>query len=100
MNFVIALTAAGPVLGALNWVLQWPWLFWVGAILCGMSLLLDIGSGAMKLPVIPGALMALGSGALSPWWFGAVAGLMAWTAFDAAGMFVNSLRIARRRRET
>lgn len=92
MNLVVAFTAAGPVLGGLSWLLQWPWLFWVGAALCAVSLLLDIGSGAMKLPVIPVALMALGSGALSPWWFGAAVGLMGWTTLDSVGALVKLAR--------
>ena len=96
MNLVIAFTAIGPTLGALAWLFHLPWLFWAGAFLCAVSQTLDIGSGAMKLPLIPGMLMAIGAGALSPWWFGAAAGLMGWTTFEVAGMFVNRLRLARR----
>lgn len=97
MNLVIAFTAIGPTLGALAWLLHWPWLFWVGALLCAVSLALDIGSGTTKLPVLPAMLMAIGAGALSPWWFGAAAGLMGWTTFEVAGMLVNRLRLARGR---
>lgn len=96
MNFVVAFTAAGPILGGLSWLLHWPWLFWVGVALCTVSLLMDISSGAMKLPVIPGALMALGSGAMSPWWFGAAVGLMTWTAFESVGSLVTQRKLSRR----
>lgn len=99
MNLTFALTAAGPVLGGLSWLFGWGWLFWAGVVVCVITLALDMASGAMKLPILPAAFMMFGSGFWSPWWFGAAAGLMTWTAFDAAGMLFNRVRPARQRSE-
>lgn len=96
MNPVIAVTALGPLLGATSWLFGLTWVFWIGVVVCALTLAMDMQSGAMKLPVLPVALMAIASGIWSPWWFGAAIGLMAWTTFDAVGMMVNRLRLAGR----
>jgi len=97
MNFAIALTTAGPVLGGLSWMLGWTWLFWAGVVACAITLALDMGSGAMKMPILPAACMILGAGFWSPWWIGVAAGLVTWTAVEAAGMLINRVRLGRQR---
>lgn len=96
MNAVIAVTALGPLLGATSWLFGLTWVFWAGVVVCVLTLLMDMQSGMMKLLILPLAMVAIGSGIWSPWWFGAAIGLMAWTALDAVGMMVNRLRVAGR----
>lgn len=96
MNLVTAVTATGPVLGIVGWAAGWPWLFWVGVVVCALTLVLNMLSGAMKLPVLPLAFMAFGSGFGSPWWLGVAMGLVAWTALEALLEIATQLRTAPR----
>jgi len=92
MNFVLLVTALGPLLGATGWFLHMSFLFWLGVAVCALTLFLNMASGAMKLPVLPVAFMVFFAGVVSPWWLGVGAGLVAWTALETIGESLARLR--------
>lgn len=95
MNPVFIFTALGPLLGAVGWCFSLSWLFWVGVVLCGITLFLNIASGVMKLPVLPVLFMAVAAAFLSPWYFGIGSGLLIWTALESVGEVVGLKREGR-----
>lgn len=85
MNPAFLVTLAGPVSGSIGWLLGSEWLFWVGVGLSGLTLVLNLASGVLKLPILPGLLIILGGWFISPWYVGAGAGLLVWTGVEAIG---------------
>jgi uncharacterized membrane protein len=79
------LTVAGPVVGGLGFYLGLPILLWIGVAVAGLNLFMNLASGAMNFPLLPGACVIVGGVLLSPWYEGAGVGLLAWTALEAAG---------------
>ena len=88
MNKFIIINGLGPIIGVVGILVEIQWLFWMGVAVCILVLWLDGISGAMKFPIIPGALMIVGAIVLDPWYFGAGVGLMLWTATDTISMIV------------
>lgn len=88
MNPVLLFAASGPLLGAAGWFISLSWLFWIGVALCAITLLLNMASGVMKLPILPVAFMAGASAFFSPWYVGLGVGLVAWTAFESVGEII------------
>lgn len=88
MNFALLLTAAGPALGVGGWFTNLMWPFWLGTALCVLTLLLNMASGVMKLPVLPALFMAIAAALVSPWHVGLAVGLIAWTALESIGEVV------------
>ena len=54
MNYALLVTVAGPILSAAGWYAGIIWLFWLGVAVCATTLFLNLASGVMKLPVLPG----------------------------------------------
>lgn len=96
MNPVFVFTALGPLVGGAGWFFSIGWLFWVGATLAAINLFLNLASGAMKLPILPTALMIVGGAALNPWYRGVAAGLLVWTALESLGEIWSTLKSSRR----
>lgn len=88
MNPVLLFTALGPLVGAAGWFLSISWLFWVGVVLCAITLFLNIASGVMKFPLLPVAFMAGAAALFSPWYVGIGIGLVTWTALESAGEII------------
>jgi len=88
MNPALIVTVAGPILGASGWFTQTMWLFWIGVVVCVITLFLNVASGVMKLPVLPVLFMAVAAILLSPWYVGLGVGLIAWTALESVGEIV------------
>jgi hypothetical protein len=95
MNIVLLVTLSGPMLAAGGWFGGMMWLFWVGVAVCVITLLMDLASGAMKLPVLPLMFMAAASGFLTPWYVGIGVGIAGWTALDGAGAIIGRIRATR-----
>ncbi len=85
LNPAFLLTLAGPLIGGIGWFIGYHWLFWIGVGLAALTLFLNLASGVLKLPILPGMFIAVGGFGLSPWYVGAGAGLLLWTAFEAMG---------------
>ena len=96
MNVAFLVTLAGPLLGASGWLVQSTWLLWVGVFICTITLLLNLASGVMKLPILPAAFMAVSAVLVSPWYVGVGVGLIAWTALEAIGEIAGLLKRVRR----
>ena len=92
MNAVYLFTVSGPLLGWIGWFLDLPWLFWVGIGVCSVTLFLNLASGVLKLPIIPGALMVGGAVYFEPWYHGIGLGLLAWTSLEAIGDVIGQKR--------
>lgn len=88
MNPVLIFTAAGPLVGAVGWFAGIGWLFWVGVVICAITLLLNVASGVMKLPVLPVLFMLMGAFFINPWYVGCGVGLILWTALETVGEIV------------
>jgi hypothetical protein len=89
---MLLLMASGPVFGAVGYLIGWPILFWIGVALALVNLWMDGMSGVMKFLVLPLICVGVGAVALSPWWFGAGVGLLAWSALEAGRMMYASVR--------
>lgn len=85
MNPVLIITAVGPILGVFGLLVELTWVFWIGVALCALVLFMNIGSGTMKLPVLPLLFMTAGAVTMSPWYVGVGTGLVLWTALESAG---------------
>ncbi len=88
MNVALLVTVAGPVLGVCGWLFQSTVLFWVGVAVCALTLVMNLLSGVMRLPVLPAACMAIAAALLSPWYLGLAVGLVTWTTVEAFGEMV------------
>lgn len=97
MNPALFVTAAGPLLGAGGWFTQTMWLFWVGVVVCVITLFLNMASGVMKLPVLPILFMVIAAVLLTPWYVGLGVGLVAWTALESIGEVVGLRKKSRLR---
>ncbi len=95
MNPALLITVAGPLLGTGGWLSQTMWLFWVGVAICVVTLILNMASGVMRLPVLPVLFMAIAAGLLNPWYLGLGMGLIAWTAFEAVGELIGQRKQGR-----
>ena len=82
MNPITIVTLSGPILGASGWLGEWPWLFWLGAALSALNLLLNLASGAMRLPLLPAVAALIGAVLADSWFAGAAAGLLLYTAIE------------------
>ena len=78
-------TLSGPILGAIGFYFSLPIVFWAGVGLALLNLVVNLSSGVMKLPVLPGIFVLVAAVAFSPWYFGASIGLLAYTAFEGIG---------------
>ena len=96
MNIPFLITVTGPIVGIFGWGLHWPWLFWLGAAVCALNLILNMASGVMKLPILPLLFMAVAVAQVSPWWQGVGAGLVAWTGLEALGEVYARIQRTRR----
>ena len=85
---MLLFVAAGPVLGFYGHYLELPIVFWIGVILALANLFLDLASRVMNLPLIPLVLIVICAGMLSPWWYGAAVGVLAWPVLDGLGMLM------------
>lgn len=88
MNLTLLITVAGPIIGASGWFSETMWLFWVGVVICAITLLLNIASGVMKLPILPVLFMLIVAAILSPWYVGLGAGLVIWTTLESIGEII------------
>ena len=88
---ILLLTSAGPLLAAMGLLLDVQAVFWVGVAVCGFNLFMNLASGAMNFPLLPGLMMLVGGGVLTPWYWGAALGLVSWTALEAVGDVVATL---------
>ena len=95
MNPALLFTAGGPLLGVCGWFSQIMWLFWIGVAVCVLTLLLNMASGVMKLPVLPVLFMAIAAALLTPWYVGLGVGLIAWTALESVGELIGLRREGR-----
>ncbi len=78
-----AVTAIGPTLAAAGYFGGLGWLFWIGAAFCAFNLFMNVASGAMKFPLIPGIFMFAFAMNWTPWFLGVAAGLALYTALEA-----------------
>jgi apolipoprotein N-acyltransferase len=88
MNPALVITVLGPVLGGAGWFSELSWLFWIGVAICAITMVLNIASGVMKLPVLPVLFMGVAAFLQSPWYVGAGFGLLIWTAIEAVGEII------------
>tara|TARA_R110001592_G_scaffold55982_3_gene170935 strand:- start:325 stop:615 length:291 start_codon:yes stop_codon:yes gene_type:complete len=88
MNPALLITAAGPILGAIGLYGGIDWLFWSGIVIALLALFLNLASGILKAPVLPGLCVVVGAAAITPWYHGAGVGLLVWTALETAGEIV------------
>jgi hypothetical protein len=84
-----AFTLSGPVLGAIGLYFELATVFWVGLGLALLNLFMNLASGAMKLPILPSIFAIAAAAILSPWYFGASIGLLAYTAFEGLSELVS-----------
>lgn len=87
-----AVSVGGPVLGGLGYGLGVPAMLWAGVALAAVNLLMNVWSGVMRLPLLPGLAMVIGGFVAAPWWYGAALGLLVYTALEAGA----ELAMARR----
>jgi hypothetical protein len=92
------LTLSGPVIGGAGFYFDQPVAFWFGVALAGVNLFMNLASGAIKLPLLPAACAIVGTLVLAPWYWGAGAGLLVWTALEGAGEFLPTDMWRRRNR--
>ncbi len=85
LSMPLLISVLGPMLGIAGWVGEVSWLVWVGVAVCAINLLMDMASGAMKLPILPTVFMLVSAAASTPWWYGLGVGLILWTALEALG---------------
>lgn len=85
MNPVLLITALGPFTGGAGWFFEIPWLFWAGVVICAITMLLNIASGVMKLPILPVLFMVIAALIQDLWYVGAGIGLLVWTTFEVVG---------------
>ncbi|MGM0601313.1 MAG: hypothetical protein ACQETH_15995 [Candidatus Rifleibacteriota bacterium] len=85
MNLFTIFTLSGPLVGAVGWFLNIYWLLWIGVVLAGINLAMNLASGAMKLPTLPAVFMLVAAVILSPWYLGVGIGLLIWTFLEGAG---------------
>jgi hypothetical protein len=90
-------TLVGPILGCVGWLVQAPWLLWVGIAVCTLNLVLNLASGVMKLPILPAIFMLVAAVATSPWWYGVAIGLLVYTGLEALGESYARLRASSNR---
>ena len=76
------ITLSGPLLGGLGYYLEYDILFWIGVVLAGFNFFMNVASGAMKFPILPLALVAVGLAFFPPWYIGAAIGLLVYTALE------------------
>ena len=98
MNFIpFLVTLVGPVLGGVGWLVQVPWLLWIGVAICTLNLALNLASGVMKLPILPTIFMLVAAVVASPWWYGVAIGLIVYTGLEALGETYARLQASRAR---
>jgi len=85
MNPFTAFTLSGPAIGGLGWYFELPWIFWTGVALAAINLSLNLGSGVLRLPVLPAAAIILGMMLTDPWLTGAAIGLLVYTVIEGVG---------------
>ena len=95
-NLFTLFTIAGPIAGGIGFYFGWPILFWIGVALAGLNLFMNLASGAMNFPLFPLIAAGIGGLFLTPWYFGAAAGLLVYTAIEGLGEVL--LKIWRRKR--
>lgn len=88
----IAFTASGPLIGWVGLTIDLPAMFWIGIAVCAVNLFMNLASGVMKLPVLPGVLIVGGMLLWKPWLVGAALGLLLWTTVESFGELVSMLR--------
>jgi hypothetical protein len=94
LNPLTIVTLSGPILGVSGWLLEWPWLFWLGAALSVLNLLLNLASGAMRLPLLPSVAALIGALLAHSWFVGAAAGLLLYTAIEGISeLFAKRARV-------
>ena len=97
---IFLFTASGPLIAATGMLLDVQIVFWAGVVICGINLFMNLASGVMNFPLIPGLMMWVGGAALTPWFWGAALGLVCWTALESAGeVFSLFARRAAQRKE-
>ena len=100
MNFMpFFVTLFGAALGGVGWLIQVPWLLWIGVIVCILNLALNLASGVMKLPILPALFMLVGAVVATPWWYGVAVGLIVYTGLEALGEVYARLQASRARRD-
>jgi hypothetical protein len=87
-----ALTAAGPLIALAGLAMEIQTVFWIGIAICAANLFMNLASGAMKLPILPGALIVGGMLFWKPWLVGAALGLLIWTTLEAIGELLSTIR--------
>jgi hypothetical protein len=95
MSVAAIVTVLGPAFGLAGHLLDLPLLFWVGVAVCGITLSLNVLSGVLRLPILPGVCMLAGTFGDWPWYRGVALGLVAWSFFEAAGEVTGYLRSRR-----
>jgi len=93
----IFITLLGPALGGIGWLIQLPWLLWIGVAVCTLNLALNLASGVMKLPILPAICMLVGAVVATPWWYGVAVGLIVYTGLEALGEVYARLQASRAR---
>jgi hypothetical protein len=93
MNTALVVTVLGPLTASFGWFLQSSLVYWLGVILCAITLLLNMAVGGMKLPILPIIFMTFSVNYFrDSWYFGAAIGLVAWTTVDAIGEIIGHMR--------
>jgi len=85
MGLFSLVTWGGPIIGALGLYFDLQAVFWIGVVIAGLNLFMNLASGAMKFPILPLASAGIGIMLWQPWYVGAALGLLAWTTLEAAG---------------
>ena len=85
MNQFTLFTLSGPLVVVIGWFLSVHWLLWLGVVLATINLIMNLASGAMKLPILPAVFMLVAAVLLSPWYLGVGVGLLVWTVLEGAG---------------
>lgn len=91
MVLVVLLTFTGPALGWLGCFFDSPVLFWTGVSVAIVNLTMNLLSGAMRLPILPGMFIGAGYLLYGRDEVGAALGLLAWTTLESAGEIASLL---------
>ena len=91
MDLVLILPLVGVLIGVAGFFLS-AWLFWLGVVICSVSIFLDIVSGSIKLPILPAIAVLAGVLFFSPWYVGIGVGLIIYAAVEVAGILARRIR--------